>query len=143
MHECSKRCQSHNMFGKNSVVNDILCFQTKFKCSPASKSAIKLPIQPSQLIKRNAHNCPIPGASAVHTQTQQQSFLFNPQNSSRKNAHKCPIPGASHLHEKTFQPQITSLGISQTHVTTRKACQNYVHHGSHSIPYAWMCKLMP
>ena len=47
-------------------------------------------------------------SNAVHTQTQQQSFLFNPPNSSKKHAHKYPISNAHHLHEKMLQLQTNS-----------------------------------
>ena len=66
MHRCPKSCQSHGIFGKTNALDNILCFQTKFKCGPYSNSAIQLPIQPSELIKKHAHKCPIPGASHVH-----------------------------------------------------------------------------
>ena len=66
MHKCRKKCQLNGIFSKNSALNNILCFQTKFKCGPYSNSAIQLPIQPSELIKKHAHKCPIPGASHVH-----------------------------------------------------------------------------
>ena len=54
------------MFGKSNALNDILCFQRKFKGGPYSNSAIKLPIQPSELIKKHAHKCPIPNAGHLH-----------------------------------------------------------------------------
>ena len=66
MHRCAKRCQSHGMFGKSNALNNILCFQTKFKCGPYSNSAIQLPIQPSEFIKKHAHKWPIPGAGHLH-----------------------------------------------------------------------------
>ena len=49
----------HGVFGKSNDLNDILCFQRKFKCIPYSNSATKLPIEPSELIKKHAHKCPI------------------------------------------------------------------------------------
>ena len=81
MHNYSKRCQSHGIFGKSSAPNDILCFQTKFNCCSYSNSVIKLPIQPSELIKRNAHKCPIPGASHLHEK------MLRPQITSLGRAH--------------------------------------------------------
>ena len=66
MHKCPKTCQSHGMFGKSNALIKNVCFQRKFKCSPYSNSAIKLPIQPSELIKKHAHKCPIPGAGHLH-----------------------------------------------------------------------------
>ena len=62
-------------------------------------------------------------SSAVRNQTEQQSFLFNPQNSSKNMHTKYPIPSAGHLHEKMLQPQTTSWGSSHTHVTARNSCQ--------------------
>ena len=53
MHKCPERCLFHGMFGESNALNDILCFQKNLKCSPYSNSAIKLPIQPSQLIWKN------------------------------------------------------------------------------------------
>ena len=54
------------MFGKNSALNDILCFQRKFKCGPYSNSTRRLPIQPSEFIKKHAHKWPIPDAGHLH-----------------------------------------------------------------------------
>ena len=66
MHKCPKTCQSYGMFGKSDALNAVLCFQRKFKCSPYPNSAIKLPIQPSELIKKHTHKCAIPDAGHLH-----------------------------------------------------------------------------
>ena len=50
--KCPKRRQWPDMFAKNNVVCEIICFPAKFKCSPYSNSAIKIAIQPSELIKK-------------------------------------------------------------------------------------------
>ena len=74
MHKCPKRCQPHGMFGKSTALNNILCFQRKFKCSPYSNLAIKLPIQPSELIKKHVHKCP----SLVHAMSMRKCFNHKP-----------------------------------------------------------------
>ena len=75
MHKCPKKCQSHAIFGRSSALNDILCFQRKFKCGPYSNSTIKLPIRSSELIKKHAHKCPIPGAAHVHEKMLQPQII--------------------------------------------------------------------
>ena len=76
MHKCPKRCQSHGIFGKSSALNDSLCFQRKFKGGPYSNAAIKLLIQPSELIKKHAHKCPIPDACHLHEKMLQTQSLL-------------------------------------------------------------------
>ena len=66
MYKCPRGFQSLGMFGKSNALNDILCFQRKFKCGSHSNSTIKLPIQPSELIKKHAHKSPIPDARHLH-----------------------------------------------------------------------------
>ena len=50
---------------------DILCFQRKFNYGPYSNSATKLPIQPSELITKHAHKCPICNAHHLPEKTLQ------------------------------------------------------------------------
>ena len=104
MHKCPKRCQSHGIFAKSSALNDILCFQMKFKFGPYSNSAIKLPIQPSELIKKHAHKCPIPDASHLHekmlqTQTTSQGSSHTHVTARKACQTMCIINHSlSHLH---------------------------------------------
>ena len=58
MHKCPKRCLFHGMFGESNALNSVLCCQRNFKCSPYSNSAIKLSIQPSQLMKNMQTSAP-------------------------------------------------------------------------------------
>ena len=104
MHKYPKTCQSHGMFGKNSALNDILCFQRKFKCGPYSNSTRKLPIQPSELIKKHAHKCPIPDAGHLHERMLQTQTTSQGSSHTRVTARKacqtmCIINHSlSHLH---------------------------------------------
>ena len=114
MHNCPKRCQSHGIFGKSNALNNILSFQRKFKCGSYSYSAIKLRIQPSELIKKHAHKCPI--------QVQAISMI-------KCLKHKPLLGGSSHSHiiaRKAFQTmRITNHILSHMH-----ECANWCHETS-------------
>ena len=75
MHKCPKTCQSRTMLGRSSALDDILCFQRKFKCGTYSNSTIKLCLRSSKLIKKHAHKCSIPGAAHVHEKMLQPQII--------------------------------------------------------------------
>ena len=110
MHRCPKRCQSHARFGKTNALDNILCFQTKFK--------------------------------AAHIQTQQYSFLFNPQNSSKNMHTSAPSLAQGISMRKGFNHKSLFRGV---HTLTRpqgKAFQT-ICIINNSLSHASMCKLMP
>ena len=81
MHKCPQRCQSHGMGGKTNAPNNIRFLQMKFEWGPCSNSEINLAIQPSELINKHAHKCPISGADYLHDKP------FPPQTTSLGNSH--------------------------------------------------------
>ena len=83
MHKCPQRCQSQGMGAKTNAPNNIRVFQMKSEWGLCSNSEINLGVQPSELIKKHAHECPISGADHLHVE------LFRPQTT--------PL-GSTHAH---------------------------------------------
>ena len=102
------------MFGKTYALNDVLCFQTKFKGGPYSNSAIKLPIQPSELIKKHAHKSPIPDAGHVHEEMLQLQITSQ---------------GSSHTHV-TARKACQTVCIINHSLSHMHGCANWCHETS-------------
>ena len=106
------------MFGKSNALNDILCFQRRFKCGPYSNSAIKLPIQPGEFIKKHAHKFPILEAGHLHEkmlqpQTTSLGSAYTHVTAIRACQNMCIINHSlSHMHGCAYWCHETSLTLS-------------------------------
>ena len=108
---------SWHAWQQSNALNDILCFQRKFKCSPHSNSAIQLPIQPSELIKKHAHKCPITGVGHLHEK------MLQPQTTSL---------GSSHTHV-TARKACQTMCIINHSLFHMHGCANRCHETSSTL----------
>ena len=105
------------MFGKSDALNDVLCFRREFKGGPYSNSAIKLPIQPSELIKKHAHKCPIPDAGHLHEEMLQLQITSQ---------------GSSHTHV-TARKACQTMCIINHSLSHMHECANWCHETSSTV----------